>query len=195
MIIWLNGAYGSGKTTCAYELKRRLDDAFVYDPENMGYFIRANIPASLHKPDFQDHEQWRSFNYEMLRYLSASCDSTIIVPMTILKPEYYDEIADRLIRDGFQLKHYILYAERRTLEKRLSKRLEHGDTWAKANIDRCIRAFNSCITEEKIITDGKSVDAIVSEIAANSGLTLAVDSRGRLRKLWDRQVVLFRHIR
>ncbi len=47
MIIWINGAFGSGKTQTAFELKRHLQDAFVYDPENIGYFIRENISNFL----------------------------------------------------------------------------------------------------------------------------------------------------
>ncbi|WP_353095654.1 hypothetical protein [Tissierella praeacuta] len=46
MIIWLNGAFGSGKTTCAFELSRRFPNSFVYDPENIGYFIRNNTPKA-----------------------------------------------------------------------------------------------------------------------------------------------------
>ena len=42
MILWLNGSFGAGKTTVAHELQRRLPDAFVYDPENVGYFLRKN---------------------------------------------------------------------------------------------------------------------------------------------------------
>ena len=38
-LIWINGAFGSGKTQTAYELNARISDSFVYDPENMGYFI------------------------------------------------------------------------------------------------------------------------------------------------------------
>lgn len=86
MIIWLNGAFGSGKTTNAFELKRRLPNSFVYDPENIGYFIRENIPKELHESNFQDHEQWRIFNYEMLKYISNTYEGTVIVPMTIFHP-------------------------------------------------------------------------------------------------------------
>lgn len=46
MIIWINGAFGSGKTQTAYELHRRLDGSYVYDPENAGYFIRENLPSA-----------------------------------------------------------------------------------------------------------------------------------------------------
>lgn len=85
MIIWLNGAFGSGKTTCAFELNRRLPNSFVYDPENIGYFIRDNIPKEIQNPDFQDYGQWRLFNYEMLRYIVREYSGVIIVPMTINK--------------------------------------------------------------------------------------------------------------
>lgn len=46
MIIWLNGAFGAGKTQTAYELRRRLPGSYVYDPENAGFFIRDNLPPA-----------------------------------------------------------------------------------------------------------------------------------------------------
>jgi hypothetical protein len=195
MIIWLNGAFGSGKTTCAFELYRRLPNSFVYDPENIGYFIRNNTPKEIHKSDFQDHEQWRLFNYEMLKYIFAEYMGTIIVPMTINNHQYYEEIIQRLIDDGIILKHYILYANKETILKRLNKRLERGETWAKSQIDRCIEVFDTEITEEKIITDNRNIDYIVDEIAKRSGVTLLPDKRTFLKKGIDRAITLIKHIR
>jgi len=195
MIIWINGAFGSGKTSSAFELKRRLPNSFVYDPENIGYFIRENIPKELHKSNFQDHEQWRTFNYEMLKYIFYTYDGTIIVPMTIFNAQYYEEIIQKLIDEGIPLKHYILYADKSTLLKRLNKRLERGETWTKSQIDRCIEVFNTEITEEKIITDNKSIDLVVEEIAKRSKVTLLPDKRTYLKKWIDRVIVLIKHIR
>jgi len=195
MIIWLNGAFGSGKTTCAFELHRRLPDSFVYDPENIGYFIRKNTPREMHKPDFQDHEEWRAFNLAMLRRIYGEYPGTIIVPMTINNPDYYNEIIRKLISEGTVLKHIILNASRETLIKRLNKRIERGETWARAQIDKCIYAFTHDITGEKIITDNRSVDSIIEEIAQKCGLTLLNDKRGHLRKLIDRYFTLLKHIR
>lgn len=195
MIIWLNGAFGSGKTTCAFELHRRLPNSFVYDPENIGYFIFKNVPKTLLKSDFQDYEQWRTFNYEMLTYIAEHYEGTIIVPMTITTIQYYEEIIQKLIDHGIPLKHYILYADKTTILKRLNKRLERGETWAKAQVDRCIHAFNTEITEEKIITDDKSVDEVVEEIAYRSNLKLLPDKRSRIKKWLDRKIVLLKHIR
>jgi hypothetical protein len=195
LIVWINGAFGSGKTTCAYELNRRLPKSFVYDPENIGYFIRRNTPEEIHNPDFQDLGQWRLFNYEMLTYLSKTYDGVIIAPMTLNNRRYYDEIIGRLIDDGIVVKHYILYAEKATVEKRLSKRLERSKSWARERIDRCIDAFNSTITEEKIITDHMSINDVVEEIARRCGLILVPDNRNRLKKYIDRITTSLRHIR
>ena len=195
MIIWLNGAFGSGKTTCAFELNRRLPNSFVYDPENIGYFIRNNTPKEIHKSNFQDHGQWRLFNYEMLKYISTEYLGIIIVPMTINNYQYYEEVIQRLIDDGITLKHYILYADKEIILKRLNKRLERGETWAKSQIDCCIEVFDTEITEEKIITDNRNIDYVVEEIAKRSGVTLLPDKRTFLKKSIDRAITLIKHIR
>ena len=169
MIIWLNGAFGSGKTHTAYELQRRLPNAYVYDPENAGYFIRKNLPPCLREED-------------------------IIVPMTITNSAYYKEIIGTLA-EKYDVKHFILYADKKTLQKRLASRLEGKYTWPARQIDRCIKAFDEEITEYKINTNTMSLYEVVEEVAALSGKTLNKDKRSRFRKFWDRFVTKCKHIR
>ncbi|MCR1871767.1 AAA family ATPase [Mammaliicoccus lentus] len=195
MIIWLNGAYGSGKTTVAYELQKRLKKSFIYDPENVGFFIRKNTPKELHKHNFQDHEQWRNFNYEMLKQIANSYDGIIIVPMTLINFDYYREIVEKLKSDGIHLDHYVLYADKNTILRRLNKRLEFGNTFAKSQIDYCIKAFNTKIKDNKIVTDKLNVDDIVVEISKRSDLNLLKDNRKFLRKRIDKILTTIKHIR
>ncbi|NLM05435.1 MAG: tunicamycin resistance protein [Tissierellia bacterium] len=195
MIIWINGAFGSGKTTCAFELNRRLKKSIIYDPENVGYFIRKNIPKELHEPDFQDHKEWRSFNFEMLTFINTNYDRIIIVPMTLTNRKYYEEIITRLIDNKVEVKHSILSAEKETLEKCLKSRLESKNSWANQQIDRCINSFNKEITEEKILTDSMSIDSIVEEIAKRSGIILSDDNRSYIRKKFDRLYIFFKNIK
>ncbi|MBF0748738.1 AAA family ATPase [Mammaliicoccus lentus] len=195
MIIWLNGAYGSGKTTVAYELQKRLKKSFIYDPENVGFFIRKNTPKELHKHNFQDHEQWRNFNYEMLKQIANSYDGIIIVPMTLINFDYYREIVEKLKSDGIHLDHYVLYADKNTILRRLNKRLEFGNTFAKSQIDYCIKAFNTKIKDNKIVTDKLNVDDIVVEISKRSDLNLLKDNRNFLRKRIDKILTTIKHIR
>jgi thymidylate kinase len=55
MIIWINGAFGAGKTTLAEELHRRLPDALAFDPEFVGYILSILhvfldvLPEELHR--------------------------------------------------------------------------------------------------------------------------------------------------
>ena len=195
MIIWLNGAYGSGKTTVAYELQKRLKKSFIYDPENVGFFIRKNTPKELHKHNFQDHEQWRNFNYEILKQIANSYDGIIIVPMTLINFDYYREIVEKLKNDGIHLDHYVLYADKNTILRRLNKRLEFGNTFAKSQIDYCIKAFNTKIKDNKIVTDKLNVDDIVVEISKRSDLNLLKDNRKFLRKRIDKSLTTIKHIR
>jgi len=194
MIIWLNGAFGSGKTTTAFELNKRLSKSFVYDPENLGSFIRHNIPKNLHKDNFQDHDQWRYFNYDLLKYIAESYDGIIIVPMTIINIEYYQEIIERLKKDGIRLDHYILYANKKTLNRRLNKRLELGETFARVQMDDCIEFFDNIVTEYKIYTDQLNVDQVVNEVAQKSQLKL-LKNRNWIKRKLDRILTTFKHIR
>lgn len=60
---------GAGKTQTAHELHRRIPDSFLYDPENVGYFLRENLPASTLTADFQDLPMWRTINQSVLSYM------------------------------------------------------------------------------------------------------------------------------
>lgn len=177
MIVWINGAFGSGKTTAAKLLQRRLPNAFLYDPEQVGFFIRDNLPKSMQLADFQHHPEWRTFNVEMLAKIARSYDGVIIVPMTLVDRLYYDEIIGALQCDGIRIDHYILHADKRTLVRRLNKRFEWFNSWGKAQIDRCLHAFHHDITHDKIETSHLTVEQVVEEVAKRSGLTLLAVKR------------------
>ena len=200
MILWINGAFGSGKTTTAYELHRKIKNSYVYDPENVGYFMWKNSPkaAGLRNGDFQDIELWREMNYKLLKLISEKYDGILIVPMTLVNPEYYKEIVGRLTDDGIKIKHFILHANKETLIKHLKVRglgSLKRDSFAVNAIDRCIYSFENYITDEKIIVDNKNVDDIVAEIAEKAGIELPVDKRSKIRKFFHRYWVLIKHIR
>lgn len=194
MIIWLNGAFGAGKTQTAYELHRRLPNSYVYDPENAGFFLRDNLPPGLAPADFQDHPLWRSFNLEMLDDIATRFDGHVIVPMTLTSRAYYDELVGALA-EKHPLRHYILWASRKTLLKRLAYRFERRSSWGAQQIRRCLDAFEHEITEQKILTDDLSIDEVVEKIAELSGLTLPKDRQNGFQKRLDRLATQYRHIR
>ncbi|MNM79489.1 Tunicamycin resistance protein [compost metagenome] len=195
MIIWLNGAFGAGKTQTAYELHRRIPDSFVFDPENTGYYIRDNIPKEAAKSDFQEHPLWRTFNYEMLTYITSRYEGTIIVPMTITDPGYWDEIVGRLRRDGLNLHHFTLTVTKETLIRRLRSRFEGSGSWAAEQIDRCVRSLAIEAFAEHVHTDHLTVTQTAEVIASKLHIELQPDGRSRIRKVADRLITQLKHIR
>lgn len=195
MIIWINGAFGAGKTTVSYELSRRIPDSFVYDPENIGYFIRKNAPAPILKDDFQDHTAWREMNVSLLQMISKEYDGIIIAPMTIVNPQYFNEIVGKLRSDGVEIRHFALLATRETLLKRLKGRGDGKHSWPAKQIDRCISSLSQDLFKQHIYTDHLSIEEIIAQIAKECAIELQPDNRGALKKRLDRFITKLKHIR
>lgn len=195
MIIWINGAFGSGKTQTAHELHRRLAGSYIYDPENAGYFIRKNVPEEAACSDFQHYPMWRDFNYAMLKYIKSTYSGVVIVPMTVTNPGYLQEMAGRLRDEGVEVRHFTLGASKEVVLKRLRKRGEGGGSWAAQQLDRCIEAFADPVFEHRLDTDHMTVEMSAERIAAMCGITLLPDRRGWLRRKIDRLKVQLKQIR
>ncbi|MGH4123866.1 MAG: AAA family ATPase [Clostridium sp.] len=195
MIIWINGAFGVGKTQSAYELHRRIPNSFIYDPENIGLFIRKNIPKELNSGDFQNYSMWREFNFSMLKYIANKYKGIIIVPMTISNPQYFNEIVVQLRNDGFLINHFVLCASKETLLKRLKGRGEGKNSWAAQQIDSCIKRFSNEIFKQRIDTEDLSIQGVVEKIALLSDINLLPDNRRKIRKCYDRIITQLKNVR
>lgn len=195
MILWINGAFGSGKTTISYELKRRIPNSFVYDPENVGYFIRKNIPAQILKEDFQDHVIWREINFSILQTITNDFPGIIIVPMTIVNPQYFNEIIEKLRLSGVEVFHFTLQANRETLLKRLRRRGDNKNSWPAKQIDRCISGLSQDMFKVHIQTDNLTPEEIINLISRECSIELQPDNRGFIKKKIDRLINQIKHIR
>lgn len=195
MIIWINGAFGSGKTQTAHELCRRMPQAFLYDPENVGYFLRKNTPKALEGDDFQDMAAWRECNYSILKMLHNEYKGPIIVPMTLVNAQYFDEIVGELRRDGAEVKHFALCASKDVILGRLKKRREVPHSWAAQQIDRCMAGLSQEVFQRHIDTDRLSIDQVVEHIAGLANVELLPDRRGRVQKAAGRIMTQLKHIR
>ena len=189
MIIWLNGAFGAGKTQTAYELKRRIPNSIIYDPEQIGFFINRSFPKEIKKGDFQDYEIWREFNYKTLKHLYSEYNGIIIIPMTIVNPQYYEEIIGRLRNEGVNVQHFVLSASKKTLQKRLKSRFEKKNPWPELQIDRCLAGLAHPAFEGQINTDNLTTEQVAETIASTLHIQLLPDERSELQKKWERFVM------
>jgi hypothetical protein len=102
VIIWINGAFGAGKTALAEELHRRLPDAVVYDPEDVGLMLwKWMRPAG----DFQHLPSWRELVVATALSLRRHHAETLIVPMSLIRDGYRAEILGGLADAGEQVLH------------------------------------------------------------------------------------------
>ncbi|NMO04250.1 AAA family ATPase [Gordonia sp. TBRC 11910] len=201
-LIWINGAFGAGKTQTAFELHRRIDNGFVSDPELIGFGIHRMLPAKA-RGDFQDRPQWRSSVIATLADAVEAHDGPTIVPMTLVDTDYFDEIMDGLSQRGVDVRHFSLIASPETLRRRLRTRLAHGvgrlfgreETWAMQQIDRCSTALSDKRFGVHVPTDERTVDEVVEDIAQRAGLDLVRPRLSSVRYQVRRVRVGVAHIR
>ena len=147
VIIWLNGGFGAGKTTLAAELHRRLPDAVVYDPEQVGLMLWKWLPPN---GDFQHLPSWRELVAATALSLRRHHVDTLIVPMSLIRDAYRAEILGGLADAGEEVLHVFLEAEAAVLRARLDARVngipdnfetnQSAREWALIRIDAAVVA-------------------------------------------------------
>ena len=168
MIIWLNGSFGVGKTTLANLLHQEIPNSILYDPELLGDFFQENLPKAVCPEDFQDYPIWRQTTVQIIRDLATKTGQVIIVPMTVFKKEYCQEIIEQGLIEDMCVQHYILVAEKETILDRLNKRTQENNNWALKHLDNCLQAFEDQIPGRKIDTDGLRPDEVAASILKDS---------------------------
>jgi predicted kinase len=124
VIIWINGGFGAGKTTLAEELHRRLPDAVVYDPEDVGIMLWKWLPSD---GDFQHMASWRELVVATALSLRRHHAETLIVPMSLIRDAYRAEILGGLADAGEEVLHVFLEADAGVLRERLNARVTQPD--------------------------------------------------------------------
>ena len=127
VIIWVNGGFGAGKTTLAEELHRRLPDAVMYDPEEVGIMLWKWVPPD---GDFQHLASWRELVVATALSLRKHHAETLIVPMSLIREAYRAEILGGLADAGEEVLHVFLEADASVLRERLNARVtDPGKDW------------------------------------------------------------------
>ena len=119
VIIWINGGFGAGKTTLAQELHRRLPEAVVYDPEDVGIMLWRWMRPN---DDFQHLPSWRELVVATALSLRRHHADMLIVPMSLIRDNYRAEILGGLADAGEELLHVFLEADAGVLRERLNAR-------------------------------------------------------------------------
>ncbi|MFD8142556.1 NUDIX domain-containing protein [Streptomyces sp. NPDC059708] len=141
MIVWINGAFGAGKTSTARELAALLPDTTLYDPELIGDALRRLLPGKrlAEVDDYQDLPSWRRLVVDAAAAVLAEVGGVLVVPMTLLRQEYRDEVFGALAARRIPVRHVLLAPAETILRERIAERREPG---APEGVDERVRQWS-----------------------------------------------------
>jgi 8-oxo-dGTP pyrophosphatase MutT (NUDIX family)/predicted kinase len=165
VIVWLNGSFGAGKTTTARELVELIPNSTLFDPEVIGGTLTHHLlpPKRLAEVgDFQDLPIWRRLVIDTAAALLAELGGTLVVPMTLLRQDYRDEIFGGLAARRIKVRHILLAPAETILRERIAGRevppgLPDGDLrirqWAYDHIEPYRAALASWLAADAHLID------------------------------------------
>jgi hypothetical protein len=176
VIVWLNGTFGSGKTTTAAELLTLIPDARLFDPETVGCMLRPNL-ADHPVADFQHWAPWRPLVVATAAELARYTRQHLIAPQTVLNQRYLAEIFAGLRHRGLEVFHVMLDADEDALRDRI-KRSGEACQWRLDHIDQYRAEREWMIREADLVVDTTTLDpAKVAQVIASALPTLAAVSQ------------------
>ena len=166
MVIWLSGAYGVGKSTVAKVLAKKLENAMIFDAEEVGNAVRGNYPNAPYGYIFEDYPLWADFCRRLIRDVHDTFGKNIIVDMTLVRKSSKETIIDGLKKDGIDVYFFVLTASRQTIHDRILVRGEGEDCWCMENLDMAMEKSAALDGAVYIDTQGVDPDAIAEQILA-----------------------------
>ncbi|MFJ8937213.1 NUDIX domain-containing protein [Streptomyces sp. NPDC102365] len=124
IVVWINGAFGAGKTTTARELIDLIPNSTLFDPELIGTGLAQLLPAKrlAEVGDFQDLPIWRRLVVDTAAAMLSELGGVLVVPMTLLRQEYRDEIFGGLASRRIAVRHVVLAPAETILRERIADR-------------------------------------------------------------------------
>jgi predicted kinase len=164
VIVWINGAFGAGKTTTAALVRERLSGSRLFDPEYVGFMLRAvvDVPTG----DFQDLRVWRRLTVQTMVALNEEYGGTWIAPMSLIDPGYRAEILGGLRASGVKVREFILSVPEDVLRARIDN--DEIDTnarvWRQARVAQAVATFAD-VADAEVIDATATPDEVADYIA------------------------------
>ncbi len=168
MIIWLNGTHGAGKTTTSRLLRPLVPQSRIFDAEKVGEVLMDIEPALPETGNFQHWPPWRPLVAETARRVLDYVGGTLIIPMTVLTEQYWQEITTDLRQHEITVHHFVLHADETTLRRRIDDDADMGPSrFRHDHVRPYVAAAHSWLHEQATVIDttAKPAAAAAREIA------------------------------
>lgn len=117
-VLWINGAFGVGKTTTAAYLLEQLREWRYFDPETVGFLLR-NTLSGIDVDDFQDLSSWRRLVPEVVSEIARESGQNVVAVQSVLNEAYWSEILQGLHDRHCDVVHVVLDCEPTKLSQRI----------------------------------------------------------------------------
>lgn len=161
MIVWLNGAFGVGKTTTCGHLARGDDRLRTFDPEWVGYMLAHNLSDHA-VTDFQQYPSWRRLVPVVADEISRFTGQHLVAAQSVLVEDYWREIAAGLADLGHEVFHVLLDADAENLHARIDADDEepaHVRPWRHRHVDVFQSARGWLRPAADLVVDAVALDA------------------------------------
>ena len=157
MILWLNGPFGGGKTATAQAMVVAQPQWRVFDPETVGYFLRAALPDLADVDDFQDWPAWRPLVATSLHQVTLQTGQQLIAPQSVLNEDYFTEIINGLDAAGHETFHVVLDAPEDVLRQRIEA-ADEAHAWRVQHLPIYLTARRWMVRRADLVVDTTTLD-------------------------------------
>ena len=173
MIVWVNGAFGVGKTTTTREICSLVPSARIFDTEYVGYMLQ-HVLESVPVNDFQEWTPWRGLAVESAVQILGYVGGVLVIPQTVLVEQYWQEIRAGFDKAGVPVRHVLLHADREVIADRIDADTVDLDAhkWRHKHLD-VYEAARPWLAREAEVIDTASLSPAEAarEIVARVGLS------------------------
>ena len=167
VIVFLNGAFGVGKTSTARVLHEALPTSLLFDPEWVGTMLSATLKERTDWPgDYQSIPAWRRIVVSAVQELRRDYEHLLIVPMTVWRADVWRQLRTGFCEADPELRAFRLTATEETLRSRILGRPEeegpHG--WCLRHMPVAIAALRDEEYGTEIPTDERTPEEIGATI-------------------------------
>lgn len=173
MIVYINGAFGIGKTTVAKLLVARIPEAILFDPELIGSVVTETLGNLDPKNDFQQYDSWSELVVASLRsFRNAYPRSTIVVPMSLLDERVRNRTVATMREADVNFCPFTLVADTHELERRIHGRAcsDESRAWCLQHVAAAPNAQGNDVTviDTTALAPEAVADRILDAIAKRS---------------------------
>jgi hypothetical protein len=178
VILWINGAFGVGKTTTASLVREREPTWHLFDPEWVGFTLRANL-GDVGFNDFQDLTAWRTLVPVIASEIASLTSGQLLAVQTVLVERYWAELLTGFAERDLSVFHVVLDADEAMLRERILADQEErtAESWRVDHITAYLSARTWMTGSADLVIDTTAHGAvhaasqILDALAARGGHT------------------------